>query len=782
MGHKELMVGDVYDVATSLVVAGQSSPSRRPASSGDPWTPKLVSAGSPHIDWKYVQKWYEIILHMSIRHDETGESPKKEEPDSRASQALEDLGYAIRGSVLDMMEHLLLTPQQAPSEPQDVRYLLMLLANPLLMSPKENPTRGRRQRSSTLPASQSASKQNPPPQNVPKASWNASKQSRVLSLLLGVLSNASAECHSQMIQWLSRYPEDIFRKQVDMLLAFVNERISLRNLGHKSSRKNARPGYNGFQPTQIFDDILQSDVVPKDLNGDDWQLRSACKVLQLFVRANDIYHGKPLTARPTPASVTTRRRPVVKQLMPTDHFYNAQLDSEDTFNPRRDFDEWEKKEPGLQLSAYPFLLTLSAKMQILEFDAKRKMASKVRQEFFDSIARNTNLEKYFHLKVRRRCMVEDSLTRISEAISSSEGEAKKALKVQFDGEEGIDAGGLRKEWFLLLVRELLDPDVGLFLYNEETNYCYFNPLSLESSEQYQLVGAVLGLAIYNFTILDVPFPPFLFRKLAAAAPPSMLAANALERPAWRPELADLAQLDPTLARSLQHVLDYAGNVGEDIGAVFRVDTLQYGRVRQHPLVAGGGERAVTRKTRDEYVDLYVEYVLDKSVRRHFEPFARGFFSVCGGAALALFRGEEIEMLIRGSGDVDFAELRGRAVYEGWRDPSAAEEGGEGPELTGGADVEAAFPVVRWFWELMALSGAADQRRVLRWITGSDRVPTAGVGAGLELRIQCLGGDCERLPQARTCFNVLQLWNYATRRCFVRKFWYAVVESEGFGLK
>jgi E3 ubiquitin-protein ligase HECTD2 len=183
--------------------------------------------------------------------------------------------------------------------------------------------------------------------------------------------------------------------------------------------------------------------------------------------------------------------------------------------------------------------------------------------------------------------------------------------------------------------------LGLFLYNEETNFCYFNPFSLESSEQYQLVGAVLGLAIYNFTILDVPFPPFLFRKLAASAPPSMLTATAFDRPAWRPELADLAQLDPTLARSLQAVLDYAGNVSEDIGAVFRVDTLQYGRVRQHALVVGGEDRVVSRKTREEYVDLYVEYVLDKAVRRHFEPFARGFFSVCGGAALALFRGEEI---------------------------------------------------------------------------------------------------------------------------------------------
>ena len=58
----------------------------------------------------------------------------------------------------------------------------------------------------------------------------------------------------------------------------------------------------------------------------------------------------------------------------------------------------------------------------------------------------------------------------------------------------------------------------MFLYDEDSQYCYFNPNSLEPSEQFFLVGVVLGLAIYNSTILDVALPPFAFRKLLAAAP------------------------------------------------------------------------------------------------------------------------------------------------------------------------------------------------------------------------------------------------------------------------
>jgi E3 ubiquitin-protein ligase HECTD2 len=247
------------------------------------------------------------------------------------------------------------------------------------------------------------------------------------------------------------------------------------------------------------------------------------------------------------------------------------------------------------------------------------------------------------------------------------------------------------------------------------------------------------------------------------------------RPTWRPSVDDLSEYDPDLARHLKQILEYEGNVANDIVIFFEVDTVHYGKVQHHCLVDGGDRRLVTNKTREEYVDLYVDYALEKSIRKQFEPFARGFYKVCHGNALSLFRGEEIELLIRGSGELDFVVLRGSATYENWKLSET------GQDVVDGEAVEANFPVVKWFWQLMAMAEPDDQRRILRWITGSDRIPATGIGS-LILRIQCLGEDCDRLPQARTCFNMLQLWNYGSRTVFIRKFWYAVVESEGFGLK
>jgi hypothetical protein len=83
---------------------------------------------------------------------------------------------------------------------------------------------------------------------------------------------------------------------------------------------------------------------------------------------------------------------------------------------------------------------------------------------------------------------------------------KKKLKIEFVNEPGIDAGGLSKEWFLLLVRELFDEKWGMFVYNEESNLCWFNPASLETISEYSLMGRVLGLAIYNSSLIHWSFP------------------------------------------------------------------------------------------------------------------------------------------------------------------------------------------------------------------------------------------------------------------------------------
>jgi E3 ubiquitin-protein ligase HECTD2 len=306
----------------------------------------------------------------------------------------------------------------------------------------------------------------------------------------------------------------------------------------------------------------------------------------------------------------------------------------------------------------------------------------------------------------------------------------------------------------------------MFVYDDDSHFCYFNPNSFETSDQYFLVGVVFGLAIYNSTILDVALPPFAFRKLLASAPAPVSGSLAHPRSTVTYTPEDLGELRPQLAQGLQQLLEYEGDVEQTFALDFVIDVEKYGTIVHVPLCPGGERKPVTNSNRREFVDLYIRYSLDTAVSRQFEPFKRGFYTVCGGNALSLFRPEEIELLVRGSEDLlDVASLRGVAEYENWGTPNP-----DGTEL-----------VIEWFWDTFEDATPSEQRKLLLFITGSDRIPAMGA-ALLPIKLSCLGEDSDRFPIARTCFNVLALWKYSTREKLETKLWRAVHESEGFGLK
>lgn len=121
---------------------------------------------------------------------------------------------------------------------------------------------------------------------------------------------------------------------------------------------------------------------------------------------------------------------------------------------------------------------------------------------------------YCFIEVRRENLIEDSLN----VLSKPNMNFKKELKVKFIGEQGVDAGGVKKEFFQLVVRQIFDPAYSMFNYNEETRAFWFNAETLEAPIKFELIGFVLGLALYNQVILDVHFPRIVYKKLLGLEP------------------------------------------------------------------------------------------------------------------------------------------------------------------------------------------------------------------------------------------------------------------------
>lgn len=772
------------------------------------------SLRSPRINWAELDEWYHAIVNVGRSWRQKLQKLQEENLLSEKGNATlinastEDLEQIerdvaeacahVQRVLLKATENLLRRPGRPLRTPEDCRFLLILLANPLLYMPEIGTATRSTVASSEISACQNqGTVPRPLMPSLPQVltsnrrspsirSGGIGKHSGIVKRLLGLMSNLPSDCHHYLVLWFSRFSEVHFRKIVDLVGSFVTYRLTRQ---HGRKRTNSHDPHGGLIPSVSgpgpgssaqLHAALGISGVPKSPErnetgvpyGEDWQIKAAARVMSLLFSANNqgssrkkdsamIYQSA--AGRSRAGSAARNRAQRHGQLLPTNAFYNTLLDYSDLV---ADFEAWESRRGKFSFCQYPMFLSIWAKIRIMEHDARRQMEIKAREAFFNSIMSRKAINQYLVLKVRRDCLVEDSFRSVSEVVGTGQEEIKKGLRIEFLGEEGLDSGGLRKEWFLLLVREVFDPEHGLFVYDEDSHYCYFNPGTFETSDQFFLVGAVLGLAIYNSTILDVALPPFAFRKLLASAPTYTGPATSCLRPNSGYSLEDLAEFRPTLAKGLRQLLEFDGEVKETFCRDFVAVSERYGQLVEVPLCPNGENRAVTNGNRHEFVDLYIKYLLDTSVARQYEPFKRGFFTVCGGNALSLFRPEEIELLVRGSDEaLDVATLRTVAIYDGW-----------------GKGIDASDePVVNWFWDAFGKASAKDQRKLLSFITSSDRIPAMGA-TSLVIKIICLGDHSNRFPIARTCFNMLGLYRYRKRSVLEDKLWRAVIESEGFGMK
>ena len=95
--------------------------------------------------------------------------------------------------------------------------------------------------------------------------------------------------------------------------------------------------------------------------------------------------------------------------------------------------------------SFPFSLSPATKAIILEMDATIQMRQEINNEVSHAYASGAQyIMPYLILRVRRDCIIQDTL---SQMLGFDDGDFKKPLKVVFDGEDGVDAGGVRKEFY-----------------------------------------------------------------------------------------------------------------------------------------------------------------------------------------------------------------------------------------------------------------------------------------------------------------------------------------------
>lgn len=401
---------------------------------------------------------------------------------------------------------------------------------------------------------------------------------------------------------------------------------------------------------------------------------------------------------------------------------------------------------------YAFILTPATKVDALYYDCRMRMYSE-RYSSLYSILNNFGQDGQegarpdLKLTVRRDQLINDALIGLELVAMSNPKDLKKQLVVEFVGEQGIDEGGVSKEFFQLIVEEIFNPAFGMFVQQEETNNMWFNATPFENGAQFTLIGIIIGLAIYNNVILAVNFPMVVYRKLMG----------------YRGTFYDLSDWSPTLFKSLQAMLDYQGTDMEEVfEQTFKISYSNvFGELVEHELVPHGSEVLVGQHNKRHFVNLYSDFLLNVNIQQQFKAFRKGFEMVTDESPLKLlFRPEEIEKLVCGSREFDFVELEHSTEYEG----GYTEE----------------TQIVQDFWSIVHAMPHESKRKLLEFTTGSARVPVGGLKC-LRLLITRHGPDSDRLPTSHTCFNVLLLPEYSSKKKLEERLLKAINYSKGFGM-
>uniref|UniRef100_A0A915PL16 HECT-type E3 ubiquitin transferase n=1 Tax=Setaria digitata TaxID=48799 RepID=A0A915PL16_9BILA len=392
----------------------------------------------------------------------------------------------------------------------------------------------------------------------------------------------------------------------------------------------------------------------------------------------------------------------------------------------------------------PFAV-LTQMPKLLDFDVKRIYFRKQMQKI-DERVRGEDVA----VRVRRSHLFSDSFR---ELFRLRGPEWKARFYIIFEGEEGQDAGGLLREWFSIITREIFNPNYALFITSpgDRVTYMinktsYINP---EHLEYFKFVGRIIAKAIYENKLLECYFTRAFYKHILSV----------------RVRAQDLESEDPSFYKSLEFLLN---NPIEELGTelTFSLEVEEFGVRKMRMLKENGSSIVVTDENKEEYVKLVCQMKMTGSINKQLKAFLEGFYEIIPKHLISIFNEQELELLISGLPNVDIDDLYANTEYKTYTKSS---------------------PQIQWFWKALRSFEQEDRAKFLQFVTGTSKVPLQGFAAleGMngtqKFSIHLDSRSSDRLPTAHTCFNQLDLPQYETYDKLRDMLLLAVREcTEGFG--
>ncbi|XP_044750713.1 ubiquitin-protein ligase E3C [Coccinella septempunctata] len=394
------------------------------------------------------------------------------------------------------------------------------------------------------------------------------------------------------------------------------------------------------------------------------------------------------------------------------------------------------------LQDLPFLINFNTRVLLLRELCRNSLGNEMQRMQMDFAVDNV-------IVIRRTHLYEDAFEKLSQ---QNESDLRHKVRIRFINnvgleEAGIDGGGLFKEFINEVLKTALDPNRGFFIMTAENTF-YPNPnierIIKNFTEHYFFIGRLIGKAIFENILVDLPLAEFFLAKLLVDRAPAHY----------------LQSLDPTLYKNLLFLRDYEGNV-TDLGLDFSTVHNDLGETTVIELKPNGRNIPVTDENRLEYIQRFAELKLNTQLKRQCVAFREGLDSVVPLLWLKLFNHKELQVIIGGDNqEIDLIDLRSHTTY--------------------GGEYTSDHETIILFWKVVYEFDATQRKQLLKFVTSCSRPPLLGFK---ELNppfcIQSSGND--RMPTASTCLNLLKIPVIRDENTLRHKLLEAIEQQAGFEL-
>ncbi|KAJ9234890.1 hypothetical protein DTO169E5_6357 [Paecilomyces variotii] len=411
---------------------------------------------------------------------------------------------------------------------------------------------------------------------------------------------------------------------------------------------------------------------------------------------------------------------------------------------RKILNELVRQNPRLMSGTFSLLVK---NPKVLEFDNKRNYFTR---RIHSRGTETRHPHPPLQLSVRRDQVFLDSFKSLYFKTADEMKYGK--LSVRFHGEEGVDAGGVTREWFQVLARGMFNPNYALFIpvASDRTTF-HPNRLSGVNSEHlmfFKFIGRIIGKALYEGRVLDCHFSRAVYKRILGKSV----------------SLKDMETLDLDYYKSLVWMLE--NDITDIITETFAIETDDFGETQIIDLIPNGRNIPVTQENKEEYVQRVVEYRLIDSVKEQLDNFLKGFHDIIPADLISIFNEQELELLISGLPEIDVDDWKNNTEYHNY---------------------SASSPQIQWFWRAVRSFDKEERAKLLQFVTGTSKVPLngfkelEGMNGFSKFNIHRDYGNKDRLPSSHTCFNQMDLPEYESYEDLRSRLYTAMTAgSEYFG--